>query len=285
MRSFAAFICLAILVAYPAGAAERTQLQHLEQRLTTMAIDNPGEYGLAALDLETGTIVGFNDNELFPMASTVKVAIAAKFLSEVDAGNRSLADKVGGVAASKLIDLMITRSDNHATDLLLAALGGPATVNNWLHAHNLTGMRVDRTIAQLLRDRRDLRDVRDSTTPTAMLQLLRMIDSGGLLRAESRTLLLDTMSRCITGTNRIRALLPPGTRVEHKTGTLAGYTGDVGFVTLPSGRRIAVALFGRGGVNRPAVLATAARAIYDAFGSDPDPTASDGAAAPTPTVM
>jgi beta-lactamase class A len=99
----------------------------------------------------------------------------------------------------------------------------------------------------------------------AMLRLLQVIDSGEALSGESRDLLLDMMSHCITGSNRIRALLPPGTRVEHKTGTLNGYTGDVAFVTLPDGRRIAMVLFARGGDNRPAVIATAARAIYDGF--------------------
>ena len=79
------------------------------------------------------------------------------------------------------------------------------------------------------------------------------------------------MRRCATGSNRIRGLLPPGARVEHKTGTLSGYTGDVGFLTLPDGRRIAVAFFARGGENRPAVISTAARAIYDAFAMEVSP--------------
>ena len=102
----------------------------------------------------------------------------------------------------------------------------------------------------------------------AMLRLLQTIDSGQALSAESHDRLLDMMSRCATGTNRIRALLPRGTRVEHKTGTLDGYTGDVAFVTLPDNRRIAMVLFARGGDNRPAVIATAARAIYDGFNAD-----------------
>ena len=161
---------------------------------------------------------------------------------------------------------MITRSDNRATDQLIAALGGPASVDGWLRVHRLEGIRVDRTIAQLLGDRRDLSDVRDSSTPVAMLSLLRLIDSGNALSPASRALLLDMMGRCATGSNRIRGLLPPGTRVEHKTGTLSGYTGDVGFLTLPDGRRIAVAFFARGGSNRPAVISTAARAVYDTFG-------------------
>jgi beta-lactamase class A len=63
----------------------------------------------------------------------------------------------------------------------------------------------------------------------------------------------------------MRALLPAGTRVEHKTGTLSGYTSDVGFITLPNGRRLAVAFFARAGSNRPQTIAAAARAVYDGF--------------------
>jgi beta-lactamase class A len=202
------------------------------------------------------------------MASTVKVAVAATYLAEVDAGRRSLDDQYGDTSARTLMNLMLTRSDNRATDQLLAMLGGPAMVDRWLRMQNIHGIRVDRTIAQLLSDPRDLRDVRDSSTPMAMLRLLQVIDTGQALSAGSRDRLLDMMSNCITGRNRIRALLPPGTRVEHKTGTLSGYTGDIAFVTLPDQRRIAMVLFARGGDNRPAVIATAARAIYDGFAAD-----------------
>src|SRR3546814_18860389 len=110
------------------------------------------------------------------MASTMKIAVAATYLAQVDAGQRTLDDTIGGLTAAHLMDVMITRSDNRATDLLLSMLGGPATVDAWLRIHGLTGIRVDRTIAQLLKDRRDLRDIRDSSTPTAMDGLLRPID-------------------------------------------------------------------------------------------------------------
>jgi beta-lactamase class A len=166
------------------------------------------------------------------------------------------------------MDAMITRSDNRATDLLIATLGGPAPIDNWLRNHGLQGIRIDRNIAQLLSARRDLRDVRDSSTPTAMLGLLRLIDTGNALTPGSRSILLDMMARCRTGSNRIRGILPPGARVENKTGTLSGYTGDVGYLISPTGRRIAVAFFARGGENRPAVIATAARMIYDGFAAE-----------------
>jgi beta-lactamase class A len=238
-----------------------------------LAIENPGEYGIAALDLATGEMVSFNGNQAFPMASTMKIAVAAAYLAQVDAGRRTLDDTIGGTSALRLMDAMITRSNNRATDLLMADLGGAAAIDGWLRHHKLSGIRVDRNIAQLLSDRRDLRDARDSSTPTAMLSLLRLIDTGNVLKPGSRNLLLDMMRRCQTGSNRIRGILPPGAQVENKTGTLANYTSDVGFLTTPDGRRIAVAFFARGGSNRPAVIASAARAIYDEFKDKPRPPA------------
>jgi len=260
-------------LAQPAFAPASPRLAALEQRLSAMASENPGEYGIAAVDLATGATISFNGDEPFPMASTMKIAVAAAYLTEVDAGRRSLDEDIAGTSALRLMDAMIVRSDNRATDLLMNTLGGPGAIDGWMRAHNLTGIRVDRTIAQLLSDRRDLRDIRDSSTPTAMLGLLRLIDSRTALRPESRHLLLDMMRRCATGSNRIRGILPPGATVEHKTGTLNNYTGDVGYLTTPDGRRIAVAFFARYGANRPAVIATAARAIYDAFAGEPLATA------------
>ena len=265
MRFVRLFAWLLVFLAQPAWAQSTPELQYLEQRLASLATENPGEYGFAALDLGSGTVVSFNGQRAFPMASTMKVAVAAAYLSQVDAGTRSLDDSINGASAGQLMDRMITHSDNRATDQLIAALGGPAVIDGWLRAHQLSGIRVDRNIAQLLSDRRDLQDVRDSSTPAAMLGLLRLIDSGDALSPQSRSILMDMMRRCATGSNRIRGILPPNVTVEHKTGTLNGYTGDVGYLTLPGGRRIAVVFFARGGENRPAVIATAARAIYETF--------------------
>ncbi len=268
MRFLAPFAFLLALVAQPAVAQVTPDLQPLEQRLAALATENPGEYGIGALDLETGAMVTYNGERPFPMASTMKIAVAAAYLTEVDAGRRSLDETIGGTTALTLMEQMLIHSNNQSTDRLIATLGGPAAVNSWLRAHRLSGIRVDRNIATLLAARRDLHDIRDSSTPVAMLQLLRLIDSGDALSPRSRTLLLDIMRRCATGRNRIRGLMPPEAMVEHKTGTLTGYTGDVGFLTYPDGHRIAVVFFARGGDNRPAVISTAARAIYDGFGSD-----------------
>jgi beta-lactamase class A len=253
------------LAAAPAAAASSPGLVSVEQQLASLVSGKSGEYGIAALDLSSGNSVSINGDEPFPMASTVKLAVAATYLSQVDSGRRSLLDMIGGRTAAGQIELMLTRSDNVATDRLINSLGGPHVVQQWLTYNGFSGIRIDRTIAQLLSAPRDLRDHRDSASAHSMINLLRQLDSGPILRPASRSYLLTLMSRCITGRNRIKALLPYGTKVEHKTGTLTGLTDDVGFITLPDGRRIAVAVFARGGSDRPRTIAEAARAIYDGF--------------------
>ena len=266
MRWFGLIVWVIFMVSgAPAWAMTSPELRPLEQQLATMLAGRTGEYGVAAIDLRNGATVSINGDRAFPMASTVKVAVAASYLAQVDHGRRSLDDRLGASTARRQMELMLTKSDNRATDVLIKDLGGPAAVQAWLSFHGMDGIRVDRTIAQLLGDRRNLLDQRDSATPMAMVRLLRTLDLGQVLTPASRVTLLDMMSRCATGKNRMRAMLPFGTRVEHKTGTLDGLTDDVGFITLPDGRRIAVALFARYGSDRPGSIARAARFIYDGF--------------------
>lgn len=264
MRFVAILLALLGFVAQPAAAASSPSLNSLEQQLSYLVSGSSADVGIAALDLNTGETVSLKGNTPFPMASTVKVAVAALYLAQVDHGRRSLDDTINGAPVRSLMRRMLIHSDNRATDILLNDLGGPGRLHTWLQDNGVTGLRVDRTIAQLLSAKRDLWDHRDSSTPTAMVDLLRRIYKAELIRPESRNYLLDLMAQCQTGKNRMKALLP-GVPVEHKTGTLTGLTDDVGFITMPDGHRIAVAIFARGGTDRPRTIAEAARAIYDGF--------------------
>jgi beta-lactamase class A len=266
MRFIALPLALLAFVAQPAVAASTQSLTTLEQQLSDLVSTKSADVGIAALDLNTGETVSIKGNTPFPMASTVKVAIAALYLAQVDHGRRSLDDTINGASARSLMARMLIHSDNRATDILLADLGGPNAVHDWLQDNGVTGLRVDRTIADLLRSKRDLWDRRDSSTPVAMVDLLRRIYKAELIKPQSRDYLLNLMAQCETGKNRMKALLP-GVPVEHKTGTLDGLTDDVGFMSLPDGRRVAVAIFTRGGRDRPKTIAETARAIYDGFKS------------------
>ena len=265
MRFIAAFLGLLAFALQPVHAASSPNLLSLEQQLKAIVGSQSSDVGVAALDLSTGETVSINGETAFPMASTVKVAVAAAYLSQVDHGRRSLYDKISGQTAYSLMERMMIHSDNRATDILIRDLGGPSGLQDWIRFNELHNLRVDRNIARLLADKRDLWDARDSSTPLAMVELLQRLDKGKVLKPESRSMLMDLMGRCATGKNRIRGLLPWGTRVENKTGTLNNYTSDVGYITLQNGRRIAVAFFARGGTNRPRTIAEAARTIYDGF--------------------
>jgi beta-lactamase class A len=267
MRLGAFLLALLAFVAQPATAASSPSMSSLEQQLSSMVAGSSADVGIAALDLKTGEMVSIKGNTPFPMASTVKVAVAALYLAQVDHGRRSLDDVINGVPARRLMARMLIHSDNRATDMLIGDLGGPDRLHDWLQDNGVRGLRVDRNIADLLNSKRDLWDRRDSSTPMAMVDLLRRIYRAELIKPESRNYLLDLMAQCQTGKNRMKSLLPSGTPVEHKTGTLNGLSDDVGFISMPDGRRIAVAIFTRGGSNRPRTIAQTARAIYDGFRS------------------
>jgi beta-lactamase class A len=265
MRYIAFLLSLLAFVAGPATAAASPDLVSVEQQLTSLASGSSADVGIAALDLNTGESVSIKGDTPFPMASTVKVAIAALYLSQVDHGQKTLDDTISGEPVRKLMNRMLIYSDNHAADILFKDVGGPSAVHHWLTTNGVKGVHVDRTIAQLLAAKRDLWDTRDSSTPKAMVDLLRRIYRGELISAQSRNYLLGVMAKCETGKNRMKWLLPAGTPVEHKTGTLTGLADDVGFISMPDGHRVAVAIFARGGSDRPRTIAEAARTIYDGF--------------------
>ena len=91
------------LLAQAPSAAPTTSL--LSQRIA--ALTSSGRLGVAAQDLETGHTVSLSGADPFPMASTVKVAIAAVFLAGVDSGRYSLDQMYGqgrrAVSASRLL--------------------------------------------------------------------------------------------------------------------------------------------------------------------------------------
>lgn len=307
----AALLCAAplALVATPVQARPASSLQNardaaIEQQVSAIVAQGRGRIGVAAVDLDGGGQIMINGDMPFPMASTAKIAVAATYLSGVEQGRLRLdqqfpmmvpvAGSGGAVAAVRpgevmtaqnLMELSITRSDNHATDGLIAAVGGIGAVNAWLSRTGITGQHLDHTMATLVRDDGRVNpvttvDTRTASTPRAMVQLLAAIDRGGALTPESRAVLLDTMTRTSTGRNRIRSGLPEGVVFAHKTGTLAGVTDDVGIVRLPDGRHLAIAIFVTGPEGHTAhagMIAQIARVLYDGYSQPPLPSSYETA--------
>ena len=265
-----------------------------EQRIAELADPSQGRIGVAAIDLATGEQVMVLGDQLFPLASTSKVAVAATFLEMVEQGRFSLSsefplmmpERSARFSSAKapvrpgqympaidLIEIMITRSSNPATDALLAAVGGPGAVNDWTRRQGIAEFSINRDIATLVRDDGEYDparhiDKRDAATPRAMAQLLAGLYRGQYLSGESRQVLLGAMSRTVTGKRRIPAHIPLEARVSHKTGSLNNTSSDVGLIECPDGRTIAVAIYVTGQGTRLAReerIAAIARALYDGF--------------------
>ncbi len=265
-----------------------------EQRIAELADGDNGRIGVAAIDLSTGERISVLGDQLFPMASTSKIAVAAKYLEMVEQGQYSLTSefpllipvrsakfsspaapvrKGKYMPAIDLIEIMITRSSNPATDALLAAVGGPKAVTEWMQAQGINEFSIDRDIATLVRDDGEYDpanwiDPRDAATPRAMVQLLQGLYQGDFLSAESRRVLLGSLSRTVTGRRRIPANMPDAARVSHKTGSLNNTSSDIGIIESPDGRAIAVAIYVTGQGSRRArerKIASIARALYDGF--------------------
>ena len=306
----------------PALAAEPPQA--LQAELSHLAKPADGTIGIAAWRLDgTGPRVLVNAGQAFPMASTFKVAVAGKILADVDTGKLSLDQLVPvphammveseglastfhyeGVSVSvrNLLELMLTVSDNTATDVLTKLAGGPSAVTAWVHSQGIEGLRVDRDTAGLIRDFYHLppgpsfpesleaalkanpkledisdkpdpkfdNDPKDTATPLAMGTLLQRIFTGKALSPASTTLLTGIMERNTTGKARIRARLPEDTVVAEKTGTIGGSVNNVGLVTLPGdGGKIVMAIFIKQSRQpfevRERVIADVARALYDYY--------------------
>ena len=266
----------------------------LERRIAAIADGSRGRIGVFAMDLQSGETVSVLGDQRFPMASTSKIAIAATFLEGVDQGRWSLTSefpllhptrsakfsssvapvRTGDyLSAIELIDLMITRSSNPATDALLRVVGGPQAVNDWMRRAGIDEFTLSRDIATLVRDDGEydpatIIDPRDSATPRAMVQLMSGIWQGRWLSDSSRRVIISAMERCRTGTRRIPARMPSYVTVAHKTGSLNNTSSDIGMITGPDGRTIAVAIYvtGQGARgNREARIAEIAKEVFDGY--------------------
>ena len=236
-----------------------------------IAVAAQGKVGVAAKVVETGESAELNGGAHFPMQSVCKFPIAMDVLEQVDRGILRLDQKVmvrgsdlvpvrvhsplrdqhprGNVPVTirELLRLMVSESDGTASDVLLRVLGGPEHVTTYLHNLGMSGI----VIATSEKEMAQAQDVqyRNWTTPAAMAELLIAFQQGKGLSAASRTLLLQWMAETETGLHRLKGLLPPGTVVAHKTGTsgtvggLTAATNDVGLITLPDGRHLAIAVF------------------------------------------
>jgi len=298
-----------------------THLTNVEEQIRTLISVVTGDgvgVGVYARHFGSGREIAVNAARRFPTASTVKVPILFALYRKAAAGELDLEQRVAleethRTAGSGILQdldlglmptirdlatLMITVSDNQATDMLYQILGG-AYIQQVATEVGMAETRTPRTIRALLYDmvgmeernpahgyemnRELLRtgarnssgwalgvgDDNDVSTPQDLVTLLARIYAGEDPSRATCDAMLDILKRQKFNTI-LPLLLPAEIEIAHKTGSLHGVRNDVGIVYAPeeSGGPYAVAVMSRNMADPIAgarTLADISRAVWDAF--------------------
>jgi beta-lactamase class A len=263
--------------------------------------------GVAAKNLATGETVFVSADTPFPTASVIKVGVMVEVFHQIAEGRLRRADtitltdaaKVGGsgvlqrlhgglaLTVGDLLDLMMTVSDNTATNLLVAKVG-TLNVDRRLASHGLTRTKLFRPT---FRDgQADVFPEEEKefglgvTTPREMARLLELIAEGRVVdRAASEAMIAimreqafrTMIPRSLPETDEVVVANKPGWDSEKHPDASGGkrhVRGDAAIVTTPRGRYV-IAIHARqvedtrwGPDNEAVVLAgRISRMVYDAF--------------------
>lgn len=201
-------------------------------------------------DLRTGIRIEHNGDVLFPSASLVKIPIMASVLQSEEDGFISIYDKIrlkkehkaagAGIlkrlspnqsfAIHTLIELMITKSDNTATNMLTELLG-LNYINNWLKKQGYEYTRLNRKIMDLEKRKKGIENF---TTANEMADLLRSIYKRNLINERASEYMISVLKRQHVR-DRIPRYLPSYVEVAHKTGLMNDVCHDVGIIFAEEG--------------------------------------------------
>jgi beta-lactamase class A len=221
-------------------------------RLDDLLDDIPGTTGVLARTMGDGPpFVAIRENELFPSASVIKLAILATVYRAYDAGTAKpgdlvrtrAADLIGGsdvLAGSPpgkawsidaLVKAMIWVSDNSASNTLITAFG-MASVNATMRLAGMTSSRLARHFADVVPAWHRSENV---ITPADAATLLFAIERGTregiptIASPQSCRAMIDILLGNEDGTKIVQGL-PRGTPCAHKTGEIDGVRNDAGVV-------------------------------------------------------
>ena len=271
--------------------------QTLEQHLEDLAATLPAARIGIAVRTPDGEIISRQDT-LLPLLSVFKFPLALAVLEKAAAEDTPLSTPVtvgpewldadtysplrdslpasgGSVTLDDLLRYSTSLSDNIACDRLLAYVGGPEAVERYVREKaGIEGFRIaasERTM-HLAPDNQRINVGR----PSAVCALFARFLQGELLTPEHQRRLRQLLERATTGANKLRAGLPEGVVLGHKTGssdrTPAGIRiadNDAGYVVLPDGRSYCVTVLV---IDSPAddaanaaAIAAISKTIYDYF--------------------
>lgn len=249
-----------------ASAQQQTPLHAL---LARTASEFPGKAGIWVKHLTTNQSAGVRDGEMFNSASVIKIPVLVLAFQMADKGAINLDERVtirkedirGGSGIFRYHDAglqptfrdvlmqMVITSDNTATDLAIAKVGGVARVNAWLKESGYAeGQRLVQTTGDLFAkynalgpgDDRNARTNADRTywlgeiTPRGVGLMIEAIEKKTIASAASCEAMLRMMRAQQAGARRLPHFI--GVPVAHKTGDFPPVlANDVGVIYLRSG--------------------------------------------------
>ncbi len=257
--------------------------------LSALEVRFRGRMGLTVHDVVGNRMLIWRAEERFVYCSSFKMFLAAATLLRVQAGEEQLDRPVPITRADMINHAPVTEpaigsrltieqlmkgtvevSDNPAANILIREMGGLEPFRAFYRGLGDTTTRVDRLEPEMNRWDGD-KDTIQPIQGAANLKRL-LIDPDTPLSAESKSKLLRWMINSPTGMDRIRAAVPPGWTVAHKTGT-GGYGPaiDIGVLYPPSNQPIIVAAYFHGRpesteAGREAAIADATRTALAALG-------------------
>lgn len=297
----------------PVPALEVRRDAELERQLAEIAKDARGKVGIAAVLIETGDAALLNADDRYPTQSVYKLPIAMAVMEQIRMGDLALDEKIGvtkedmvrvgmrsplrdstpdgGVfTLRELIRLSIVESDGTASDVLMRVAGGAGEIQSFLTKIGIADWKVANSEKEIGRDWQT--QYQNWATPIAAAELLRWLEAasnGDAFRpsdlGEKETpegvtltqLLVKDLADSNPGQRRLKAMLPKGTIVAHKTGTsgtrdgVTAATNDIGIITLAPNKHVAIAVFVSDSPAderaREAVIAKAAKAVWDRWAS------------------
>ena len=266
----------------------------LQKQIREIASDAHGKVSVACSLPKSSLNCDLDPHAHPPMQSVFKLPLAIAVLHQVKQGALTLDQPIRflredriphaysplqdkypdagvDVPLRELLQMTVSLSDNVAADILLRIAHGPDAVGDYIASLGVAGLHLqdgERALHQEVSVQ-----YRNWFEPAGAVQLLRRISDDSPLTQDHTDLLLSWMEDSPL-TDRLKGDLPPGTRVAHKAGTsdvdngVAHATNDIGLITLPDGRRLAIAVFVTDSVadedTRKKVIARIARAAYDA---------------------
>ncbi len=259
----------------------------LDLDLSALEARHGGRLGVSVLT--QGKRADWRGDERFVYCSTFKMYLAAATLLRVQAGQEQLDRAIPVTQADMIAHAPVTEravgstltieqlmkgavelSDNPAANILIREMGGLDALRAFYRGIGDETTRVDRLEPELNRAAGDKDTIQPAQSARNIERLI--LSEASPLESAFKRLLLEWMVASPTGQARLKAGVPSGWTVAHKTGTGGdGPVNDIGVLYPTDGEPIVIAVYFHAtkdstDAQREAVIADATRQALRALG-------------------